>query len=221
MERRHNSEQHATQQRETERDEEHLPVQLGMEREPFLTVRQQSGQHTHTSHRDGDTGRAAQHGEQRALGQQLAYHPQSTRAQAESYRHLARARRRAGQQEVGRVRARDGEEQANHRQQHIQRLRILAAKAVESARPFFETEDREIGALLVVDGRRGHPLRKRRRQRCLGLFETDARTQTSHHLEPVEVSSEKRVHGSWIEQHPGAHRQIHVGVGTRIDAKEF
>ena len=74
--------------------------------------------------------------QQDALGEQLADDPKPSGAQAQPHRHFALPGSRARQQQVGDVRARDGQDQADQRQQDVQRLRIRPAQAVQSARAF-------------------------------------------------------------------------------------
>ena len=136
LERRSKPEQHARQQREPGHDDQHVPVQFRAQGEVLTSIRQQQRQETDAPDGEHDTQRAAEHGEQDALGEELADDPKPSGPQTQAECDFAPAGGRARQEEVGDVRARDAEDEAHQRQEDVERLRIGPPQAVEAARAF-------------------------------------------------------------------------------------
>ena len=136
MQRGSEAEQQAAEQRQPQRDGQHVPVQSGVERESLLSIGEQPREHTDAGDGDEDAERAAERRQQQALGQQLTHQAEPSGADAEPHRHLAPAAAGPREQQIRRIRARDRQDQADHRQQHVERLRVLPPQGVESTRAF-------------------------------------------------------------------------------------
>ena len=191
-----------------------------MEREVLLAVRQQPRQCATADDGDEDADSAADHGQDNAFRQQLTNDPPATGAEAEPDRHLARASRRAREQQIRRVRARDRQDQPHHGQQHVKRLRVLTPQTVESSAALLEAQRRKIRALPIVARGRGDPLSERSRERGLGLREFDAGFQPPHHLDPVVVLIHKPI-PLRLHELAGTHRDKDLRGGGRINAKKL
>ena len=59
LKRRRQAEHDAAQHGQSKSDEEHTPVEVGVQRETLLSVREEAGQHADACHRDEDAKRAA------------------------------------------------------------------------------------------------------------------------------------------------------------------
>ena len=211
-------------QRQGQREAQHRPVQACVKREVFASVGQQPGDRTDSPERHQHSEQSAGQGQQRALGQQLAHHAQASRAQAEAHRHLAPPGRGARQQEVGDVGAGDGENQADHRHEYVERFGVAPPQRVQAARAFLEPQHGQVGFLLrggcgALDERM-----EPSRQRGLGLAHADAGAQAAHHFQPVIIVVEEPallvIGGVRGEQRGGVQGQVHLGIRIRVDTEE-
>src|SRR5262249_32971793 len=80
------------QQRQCEGDQENVPVQLRVEREALLTVRQESRQYSHAPDRDQDPECTAERREEDTLRQKFPTQPNPPGTDAETNRQFPLAR---------------------------------------------------------------------------------------------------------------------------------
>lgn len=90
MQRRNQSKQHGTKQRQHHRPQQHVPVQFGMEREPLLTVCQELCQRADADDGDEDAERTAERRQENTFGEELTNDAPAPGAEAESNRYFAR-----------------------------------------------------------------------------------------------------------------------------------
>ena len=218
---RRQAEQHAAHHRESERDEQHAPVQIGVEGKGLVPVGEQQRQQAHACEGDHHAECGGNRRQHHAFRQQLADQAEPSGTDAEPHRNLPAPCRCPRQQQVRGVRARDRQDQADDGQQQVDRLRVLSPQAVEAARAFVNPQDRKIGALTVVAGGWRHPLREWRRERRFGLRERHPGAQPPHDAGPVEVRIREHARGVRVEEDLRAHWQIHLWRRARIDAEEF
>ena len=126
---------------------QHVPVQVCVQSEVRAAVGQQQRKKPNPPDREQHSQSPAERRQQHALGQQLPDDAKPARAHAQPHRHFAPPRRGARQQQIGDIGARQGQDQSHQRHQHIQRLRVLPAQAIQPARAFFDDQLRKIRAL--------------------------------------------------------------------------
>ena len=120
-ERRQRAEQHSGQDRNAEREDQHDRIQRDLARARRKPA-DERGQHVDGQPRDADADGAADHGEQRALGQQLPHQAAAAGAERGAHRQLAIAAQHPRQREVGDIRARDQQHQSGDAEQDQQQL---------------------------------------------------------------------------------------------------
>ena len=195
-----------------------------MQRKVLLPVGEQKRQRSHAPDRKQDPKCSAERRQHHTLGKQLPHDAEPSRSQAEPDSHFAASRGGPCQQQIGDVRARDRQDQSHHRQEYVQRLRILAAQAAQTFGAGIQNQRGQFGALAVGLRRGGNPLMETRSQRCLRLGHADAGTQTAHHFDPVEVFV--AIHASRsgaVHEHIRVQRKVEVrappqGLLRRIPA---
>ena len=142
----------------------------GLQHQPVVSIGQQCGEQAGAGDREEDAGGAAHDREHEAFGQQLANQPEPARADAQANGDLTLPRCRSREQEIGRVRARDREDQADDRLEEVERLLVSPAQRVETTAAVADRQHRQIGAFRVIPGGGGDPLRKRRAESGVGLL---------------------------------------------------
>ena len=165
-----------------EREEQHRHVEphvhLGRQRER----RQQREDRVHQPVGERHPERAADEREHQALGDELAHDDTARRAQRRAHGQLAPARGAAGEQQVGHVRARDQQHEADGPQQQPERRLRLAghevvAEGLDADRPLRVRRRVRLGEALR---HHGHLL--------VGLVERDARLESPHHEHPAPAA---------------------------------
>ena len=168
--------------------------------------------------------RAAAHERQhQALGQHLAHQPSASRAKRQSNRDLLLPARRARQQQVGDVCARDEEHQAHHRHQHVERRRHQPAHIGQSTTGGVQIELLGPKPILEFLRRRGEPGHGHQLvfvdlpvydvELCLCGFGGEARLQPADDVQPpalaiVEIVPRRR--------DLGLHHDRHEEIGRRV-----
>jgi hypothetical protein len=141
MQRRSESEAGAGDERDRKRKQEHRRIEPGLV-QPWNGAGIERGDDRKAPVRQQHAGAAAERGEQQALGQHLANQPCSARAEQGPDNDFLLPARRARQQEIRDVRARDEQDEADGREQNRQRRPerrdevVLQAKELDPARRF-------------------------------------------------------------------------------------
>ena len=144
---------------------------------------------------------------------------------AEPDRHFSPPRRRAREQQVRDVGARDGQNQSHHDQQDVERLGIGAPQVIQAGGAILQQEPRKVLSFQVRGCRAGDPGIEDRRQRGLRLRERDSGPQPPHHLRssnsvrPDSGRSASRILFR-IEQQIGVKRKIYVRRLRRIHSEK-
>src|SRR5262245_46063065 len=118
-------EQQPGQDRNGKRKREHAQVQPGLQRRHFPPRKTQLQQQVSAPEREEQTKRPTRHRQQRAFGEQLSHKSETSRAQRQPHGDFFLSLRRARQQQVGYIDARDQQDQPDHRRQQIKRLPLV------------------------------------------------------------------------------------------------
>ena len=122
---------------------------------------------------------AAEHRQHHAFGQQLPDQPRALRAQREPDRHFSPTLRRAGEQQVRDVDARDQQHDPDDDHQDRRELHDEVGTLPVRIQPRVEQRNRRRAPSLVVDRKRLFEIGKDRAQVRPRLLERDARLQPS------------------------------------------
>ena len=121
LQRRHEPEHDRRRQSEAGREQPDAEVGLGRDRARHAFERHHAEQQIADPDREHQSDDAAGDREHEALGERLADQPAASGAERQPHRDLLLPRRRAAQQQVGDVRARDQQHEADHGHQHEER----------------------------------------------------------------------------------------------------
>ena len=135
---RSQAEDQARHQRQRQREAQHAPVQVCVEWKLSRPLASSQVMERIPQSATSTPRISAGQGQQRALGQQLAHHAHASRAQTEAHRHLAPPCRGTRQQKIGDIGAREMQNQADHRHEYVERLRIPPPQRVKAARAFLQ-----------------------------------------------------------------------------------
>ena len=134
----------------SEGEEQHAPVRVQVERIGRQERRPERPEQPLRPVREQHPGRAADEREQRALGQQLAHQPAASGAERQPHRDLLLPRRRAGEQQVRDVRARDQEHEADDRHQQTAGRHEPGAEAGIEDRRLRQRQRGHVAPMVVV-----------------------------------------------------------------------
>jgi hypothetical protein len=158
------AEQQPAEDREQRREAEHARVQPDLFRghrvrdEQAGTAEVQPAQQPHAAPRHGHADSAAEQGEESALRQELAHQARAARAQRRADGHFPPPRRRAREQQVGHVRARDQQHGEHGAQQHEERRPALRHHLLPERNDVERQAAPEAGLLLGERARDGRDI---------------------------------------------------------------
>ena len=220
LNRRGQPEHQSGEDRKRERHAQHVPVQLRVQREVFAAVGEQEREHADAPRGEQQAEHATDRGEHHAFGQKLSNDPHPAGADAEPHSDFAPPRRRARQQQVGDVGARNQQNQARHRHQDVDRLRVSPPEAVQTRAAFQDPQFGNVRALAIGCRRGLGETPELWPQHRPGLSQPHTGFEPAHDLDPVEVRVQIRRCPDRFEHHPGSHRHIEVRNRPGLRAEE-
>jgi hypothetical protein len=223
--RRHHAEHQTGEHSDGGAEAKHPPIHGEVERHHVGACGHQRHQPAAAPGREQQPEAGAEHGQHQALDQQLTHEQQPTGAERQAHRQFAATRHRLCQQQVGHVRAGNGQHQADNAQQHVERLAVARAQERDTGGRRRQHERLlNVFRLILrppVLRHRGFPQRRLQPlEPGLRLSERLARGQAREQREPPETAAVERALRA-ADDRLGAERHRHVEGTAHGDAEEL
>ena len=222
---RRHAEQQAGEYADGSGECKHTPVHRHVDFDDLRTRRQHGDDRATAPARDQQPRGGADRREHDAFDQQLPDQAPASRAERQPHGELLASCHRLREQQVGHVRARDRQDQADDTEQHIERPRI-AITEIGDARVARDQHQRLLQVLLKIDGgpvlrqRRLAQLRQEVAQARLGLFLRLSGRQPSENRQPPVAAPIERAFLA-ANDRLGAERRRDVEGAADLQAEEI